>query len=201
MAEVLLFQAAPSWGLLCRDSKVALSCEKQDFLTISFGSRMPYWPGQNLLRTLPLSKMLLTQSSFFSSLLHKSHLLTLASSSNPPIFLSRCFIKKSSIVVYLFILNMYLFWLLWVFLAVPGLALFAASGGQSLVAVEGFSLRWLFFMRNTGSKHVGLSSCGGQTQLSHSMWNLPRPGIELLSLALQGTFLTTGLPGKPSHHV
>ena len=86
-----VFQAAPSWGLLCRDSKVALSCEKQDSLTISFGSRMPYWPGQNLLRTLPLSKMLLTQSSFFSFLLHKSHLLTLACSSNPPIFLWRCF--------------------------------------------------------------------------------------------------------------
>ena len=30
------------------------------------------------------------------------------------------------------------------------------------------------------------------------MWDLPRPGIELMSLGLQGGFLTTGLPGKPS---
>ena len=29
------------------------------------------------------------------------------------------------------------------------------------------------------------------------MWDLPRPGIELVSPALQGRFLTTGTPGKP----
>ena len=28
------------------------------------------------------------------------------------------------------------------------------------------------------------------------MWNLPGPGIELVSHALAGGFLTTGLPGK-----
>ena len=30
------------------------------------------------------------------------------------------------------------------------------------------------------------------------MWNLPGPGIELMSPALRGGFLTTGPPGKPS---
>ena len=30
------------------------------------------------------------------------------------------------------------------------------------------------------------------------MWDLAGPGIELVSLALQGRFLTTGPPGKPS---
>ena len=30
------------------------------------------------------------------------------------------------------------------------------------------------------------------------MWNHPRPGIELLSLALVGGFLTSGPPGKSS---
>ena len=34
--------------------------------------------------------------------------------------------------------------------------------------------------------------------VSHSMWDLPGPGIELVSPALQGGFLTTGPPGKPS---
>ena len=33
------------------------------------------------------------------------------------------------------------------------------------------------------------------------MWNLPRPGIKSVSLALAGKFLTTGLPGKPLSHV
>ena len=30
----------------------------------------------------------------------------------------------------------------------------------------------------------------------HGMWNLPGPGIELMSLALASEFLTTGPPGK-----
>ena len=33
----------------------------------------------------------------------------------------------------------------------------------------------------------------------HSKWNLPRPGIELVSPTLQGGFLTTGPPEKPHH--
>ena len=45
----------------------------------------------------------------------------------------------------------------------------------------------------------GFHSCSGTgAQLPHGMWDLPRPGIELVSLALQGRFLTTGPPGKPA---
>ena len=40
------------------------------------------------------------------------------------------------------------------------------------------------------------SSCGAWAQLPRSMWNLPGPGIESMSLALQGRFLTTGPPGN-----
>ena len=41
-------------------------------------------------------------------------------------------------------------------------------------------------------------SCSGTgAHLPHSMWDLPRPGIELVSLALQGRFLPTGPPEKP----
>ena len=32
------------------------------------------------------------------------------------------------------------------------------------------------------------------------MWNLPEPGIEPVSPAIAGRFLTTGLPGKPNCH-
>ena len=42
-----------------------------------------------------------------------------------------------------------------------------------------------------------LSSCGTQTQLFCSMWDLPGPGIEPLSPALAGAFFTTQPPGKP----
>ena len=42
-----------------------------------------------------------------------------------------------------------------------------------------------------------LSSCGSQAQLLRGMWDLPRPGLETVSPALAGRFLTTVPPGKP----
>ena len=42
-----------------------------------------------------------------------------------------------------------------------------------------------------------LSSCGSWVQLLHSMWDLPRPGLEPVSPALAGGFSTTAPPGKP----
>ena len=42
----------------------------------------------------------------------------------------------------------------------------------------------------------GLSSCGSRAQLLHSMWDLPGPGLEPVSPALAGGFLTTAPPGK-----
>ena len=41
-----------------------------------------------------------------------------------------------------------------------------------------------------------LSSCGAQAQLFHGMWDLPRPGMEPVSPAFAGGFLTTAPPGK-----
>ena len=49
----------------------------------------------------------------------------------------------------------------------------------------GFSLQWLLF-----------SSSGAQTELLHGMWNLPGAGMEPVSPALAGGFLTTGPPGE-----
>ena len=43
-----------------------------------------------------------------------------------------------------------------------------------------------------------LSSCGAWAQLLRSVWDLPGPGLEPMSPALAGTFLTTVPPGKPS---
>ena len=41
-----------------------------------------------------------------------------------------------------------------------------------------------------------LSSCGSRVQLLRGMWDLPGPGIEPVSSALAGGFLTTAPPGK-----
>ena len=42
-----------------------------------------------------------------------------------------------------------------------------------------------------------LSSCGSRAQLLRGMWDLPRPGLEPVSPALAGGFLTTAPRGKP----
>ena len=43
-----------------------------------------------------------------------------------------------------------------------------------------------------------LSNCGSRAQLLRGMWDPPRPGLEPVSPALAGGFLTTAPPGKPS---
>ena len=41
-----------------------------------------------------------------------------------------------------------------------------------------------------------LSSCGARAYLLRGTWDLPRPGLEPMSPALAGGFLTTAPPGK-----
>ena len=43
-----------------------------------------------------------------------------------------------------------------------------------------------------------LSNCGSRAQLLHSMWDLPRPGLEPVCPALAGRLSTTAPPGKPN---
>ena len=62
---------------------------------------------------------------------------------------------------YFFLINLFIlfiyFWLRWVFIAVLRLSLAVASGGYS-------SLPWLLFLRSTGSRCAGFSSCGTWAQ-------------------------------------
>ena len=46
-----------------------------------------------------------------------------------------------------------------------------------------------------------LSSCGTRAQLLRGMWDLPGPGIEPMSPAMAGRFLTTASPGKPPNFI
>ena len=81
------------------------------------------------------------------------------SASGPPdvIFrLPHLFLKKIYLYIY--------FWLCWVFVAVRGLSLVAASGGYSLLWCVGCSLRWLLLLQTTGSRCMGFSSCGTWAQ-------------------------------------
>ena len=84
-----------------------------------------------------------------------------------------------NVFYYLFILNFFFsglreghffvclfiyLWLCWVLVAARGLSLVVVSGGHSSQWCAGFSLRWLLLLRSTGSRCVGFSSCGTQTQ-------------------------------------
>ena len=109
--------------------------------------------------------------------------------------------------IYLFIY--FYFWLRWVFVAAHGLSLVAASRVYSSLRCADFSLRWLLLLQSMGSRRVSfsscgswalerrLSSCGARAQLLSGMWDLPGRGLEPMSPALAGRFLTTAPPGKP----
>ena len=43
-----------------------------------------------------------------------------------------------------------------------------------------------------------LSNCGSRAQLLRGTWDLPRPGLEPVSLALAGRLSTTAPPVKPN---
>ena len=89
------------------------------------------------------------------------------------------------------------------FLAMLGLCCcaraFSSCGelGLLFVVVCGLSLWWLLLLWSTGSRRAGFSRRGSQDQLLCGMWDLPRPGLEPMSPALAGGFLTTAPPGKP----
>ena len=53
---------------------------------------------------------------------------------------------------------------------------------------------WASVAAASGLQALG---CGLSSRLFHSMWDLPEPGVKLVSLALQGGFLASGPPGKP----
>ena len=65
-------------------------------------------------------------------------------------------------LLFFFFFFLIYFWLRWVFVAVPGLSLVAASKGYSSLRCAGFSLWWLLLLRSTGSTHMGFSSCGSR---------------------------------------
>ena len=71
------------------------------------------------------------------------------------------FLKKhTSSYLGFFVFFVFVFWLCWIFVAMCGLSLVAASGGYSLLRYVGFSLRWLLMLWSTGSRCAGFSSCG-----------------------------------------
>ena len=65
--------------------------------------------------------------------------------------------KRNYLFIYYLLISL---WLLWVFIAVYGLPLFAASGGYPSFGCVGYSLQSL--PQSMGSKSADFSSCGAQ---------------------------------------
>ena len=90
-----------------------------------------------------------------------------------------------------------------------GFSLVEVSRGYSLSQRTGSSLQWLLLLQSSSSRVHGLSSCSSQalehrlyscgswSQLLYGIWDLPGPGIELMSLELAGCFFTIEPPGQP----
>ena len=92
------------------------------------------------------------------------------------------------------------------FVAVRGLLIVVAShcGGFSCCGARALGARASVVgargLSSYGSRALEcrLSSCGARASLLRGVWELPGPGLEPLSPALAGGFLTTAPPGKPA---
>ena len=81
--------------------------------------------------------------------------------------------------------------------ATLGLSLVAVSRSYSLVAMRGLLIAVACHVQTRVLEFKGFSSYGARAYLLLSVQDLPGPGIEPMSPALAGGFLTTTPPGKP----
>ena len=94
----------------------------------------------------------------------------------------------------------------YLFMAVLGLhcctQAFSSCGERGLLFVVACGLQ-ARGLSSCGSQALEprLSSCGARAQLLCGMWDLPGPGLEPMSPALAGGFLTTVPPGKPKKRI
>ena len=120
----------------------------------------------------------------------------------------------TSLCHYFYFFLIYLFIYLFIFGCIGSLLLHAGflqlrqAGATLRCSCVSFSSRWLLLLWSMGSRHTGfstcgsqalehrLSSCGAQAYLLHGIWDLPGPGIEPVSPAMAGRFLTTAPTGK-----
>ena len=92
---------------------------------------------------------------------------------------------------------LFYFWLCWVFTALCGLSLAVWNGGYSLLCSMGFSCCRAQALSMGGSAVAAhrLSRCGTRAYFC-DMWNLPWLGVEPVSAALAGRFLSIFPSGK-----
>ena len=115
--------------------------------------------------------------------------------------LNHCATREAREFPSFFFFKIYLFYL-FIFGCVGSLLLrmgFLQLGERGLlfIAVRRLLIAVASLVVEHGRQAHGLSSCGTRAQLLHGLWDLPGPGLETVSPALAGGFLTTVPPGKP----
>ena len=104
-------------------------------------------------------------------------------------------------VPHFFLKSIYLF--IYLFIAVLGLRFcaraFSSCGrrGPLFIAVRGPLTIVASLVAEHRLQTRRLSNSGSWAQLLRGTWDLPRPGLELVSPELAGRFSTTAPPGKP----
>ena len=107
-------------------------------------------------------------------------------------------------------LHLIVFFTLLDLLCYTGVSVAGGKQGLLFVAVSRLLIAVASYCGEQVLGHARFSSCGSQAaeyrlnscdawaQLLHSMWDLPRPGTELMSPALAGRFFTAEPPASPN---
>ena len=117
------------------------------------------------------------------------------------ILLTVYLIEQSFLCCFGVLFTCLVFWLGWVFVAVPGVSLVAVTGASLELQCMGFSFSVASLVAEHWLWDARLNNCSIWAQLPWGLWNLPRPGIEPMSPLLIGRFLTAGPPGKSQSKV
>ena len=87
----------------------------------------------------------------------------------------------------------------WVFVAARAFSSCGTQGLLSSCGPQAYYWQWPLCRGALALERAGRGSCGTQAWLLPGMWSFPGLGIEPVSPALAGGFLTTGPPGKSSY--
>ena len=108
-----------------------------------------------------------------------------------------CFFLKKVFFLILLI-NLFYFWLCWVFVSVRGLSLVVASGGHSSSRCAGLSLSWPLLLRSTGSRRAGSVAVAHGLSCSAACGIFPDQGSNPCALHLQADSQPLRHQGSPA---
>ena len=99
---------------------------------------------------------------------------------------------------FFFLINLFIYWLCWVFTSVRGPSLVAASGAHSSSRCAGLSLAWPLLLRSTGSRRTGSAVVAHRLSCSVACGIFPHQGWNPCPLHWQADSQPLRHQGSPS---